>query len=269
VDDKPKVYGTALDAPVGRRDFERAIRALHASDLDMRDALLKLAAHVVSLTDELTRRLDNVEPEPAPPNTPANQSGHTVEETVAAYMPQTLDQIRARDTLANQRVSIDIEDVSKYDAESASPPCDELLAICKARCCTLTFSLSTEDLDEGVIRWDYGQPYLIRQRASDGYCVHNDPDRQGCTVHHYRPRVCRVYDCRKDERIWSDYEKRILAPADYPPLDAEKVELVDLLARVQARQRALHFETAAVAQTYADAEPVVGPPPTPRTPRPR
>jgi Fe-S-cluster containining protein len=266
--DSDEVYGTADDSPVGRRDFERAIRALNASDVEMRDALLKLAAHVVSLTDELTRRLDHVEPQPAPPGTQAHQSGHTVEETVAAYLPQTLDQIRARDTLANQRVSIDASGTSKYDAEGAAPPCAELMPLCKARCCTLSFALSTEDLDEGVIRWDYGQPYLIRQRASDGYCVHNHPGTQGCTVHEYRPRVCRAYDCRKDERIWLDYEQRIPAPLGHREAleDIEKVELVDLLERVKARRTADHFEAAAVAQSHSDAQPVLGPRPAPKKP---
>jgi Fe-S-cluster containining protein len=265
--DSDEVYGTADDSPVGRRDFERAIRALNASDLDIRDALLKLAAHVVSLTDELTRRLDNVEPQPAPPGTPANQSGHTVEATVAAYLPHTLDQIRARDTLASQRVALDTGG-SKYEAEGAAPPCAELMPLCRARCCTLSFALSTEDLDEGVIRWDYGQPYLIRQRASDRYCVHNHPESHGCTVHEFRPRVCRAYDCRKDERIWLDYEKRIPAPPESrdAQLPSEKVELFDLLERVKERRTAVHFETAAVSQSFADAEPTLGPPPAPKKP---
>ena len=265
-DSDDQVYGTTDDSPVGRRDFERAIRALNASDVDMRDALLKLAAHVISLTDELTRRLDNVEPQPAAPGTPANVSGHTVEATVAAYIPHTLDEIRARDTLAGQRVSIDTDGVSKYAAASAAPPCAELMPLCQARCCTLSFALSTEDLDEGVIRWDYGQPYLIRQRASDRYCVHNHPDSHGCTVHEFRPRVCRVYDCRNDDRIWLDYDQRIPAPlAHRDALETnEKVEMIDLLARVKARRTAAHFEAAAVAQSYSDAEPVTGPPPVPR-----
>ena len=269
-DEQGPVYGTADDSPVSRRDFERAVRALNASDGEMRDAVLKLAAHVVSLTDELTRRLDNVEPQPAPPGTPANQSGHTVEETVAAYMPQTLDQIRARDTLANQRVSLDTGGVSKYEVEGASPPCDELLHLCRARCCSLSFPLSTEDLDEGVIRWDYGQPYLIRQRASDQYCVHNHPETRVCTVHAYRPRVCRSYDCRKDDRIWRDYEQRIPAPPENHVAlkTTEQVELFDLLERVKVRRTAAHFETASIAQSYSDDEPIIGPPPGPRKPRP-
>jgi len=63
-------YGTAApDAPATRAELERAVRNLHMSDLDLRDAMLRLAARVVALTDELTRRLDGVErcpPRPAP-----------------------------------------------------------------------------------------------------------------------------------------------------------------------------------------------------------
>ena len=85
----------------------------------------------------------------------------------------------------------------------------ELLPICQARCCKLSFPLSTQDLDEGVIRWDYGEPYLIRQRASDGYCVHNGAG--SCTVHAQRPMICRTYTCKDDKRIWADFDARILA----------------------------------------------------------
>lgn len=271
-DQDNKVYGTAAnDAPVSRADFERAVRSLNASDLDIRDALLKLAAHVISLTDELTRRIDKVEPLPSPPNTPAEEPTHTVEQMVAAHIPATLDQIRAQDIVSSQRVAIDVGE-SKYDAEVNGPPCMELMHICQARCCALTFSLSSEDLDEGVIRWDYGQPYLIRQRASDGKCVHNSPETGGCTVHQYRPRVCRVYDCRKDDRVWVDFEKKIVAPWIRNPANRnndhpeKKVEYFDLLDRVKARRVAVHFETMSVATSYSDAEPVVGPTPTPKKP---
>jgi Fe-S-cluster containining protein len=264
-DQQNKVYGTAdHEAPVSRRDFERAIRSLNASDLDIRDALLKLAAHVISLTDELTRRIDKVEPLPSPPNTPAAEPTHTVEQMVAALIPSTLDQIRAQDIISSQRVAIDVAAESKYDVEVQGPPCMELMHICHARCCRLTFSLSTEDLDEGVVRWDYGQPYLIRQRASDGYCVHNSPETGGCTVHPNRPRVCRVYDCRTDERIWIDYEKKIVAPPIRNPANRSadmpetKVEYFDLLDRVQARRRAVHFETLSISTSYSDEKPAIG-----------
>src|SRR5215467_4814865 len=110
----------------------------------------------------------------------------------------------------NDTATTEIYTLSLHDALPI--PCAELIPLCQARCCTLSFALSTEDLDEGVIRWDYGQPYLIRQRSSDGYCVHNAPGSHACTVHAFRPRVCRGYDCRKDTRVWIDYEQRIPAP---------------------------------------------------------
>jgi hypothetical protein len=93
--------------------------------------------------------------------------------------------------------------------------CLERLPICKARCCTLNFCLTEEDLDEGVARWDYGQPYWIRKRA-DGYCVHCDPETFRCRIFAHRPFVCRTYDCRQDPRIWSDFENGLLAPLEQP-----------------------------------------------------
>jgi Fe-S-cluster containining protein len=100
--------------------------------------------------------------------------------------------------------------------------CDARIPLCRARCCTLHFPLSNQDLDERVVKWDYLKPYIIRQREDDGYCVHNDPSTKGCTVYHHRPAVCRTYDCRQDKRIWIDFEKRIpaidprLKPKDVP-----------------------------------------------------
>jgi hypothetical protein len=140
--------------------------------------------------------------------------------------------------------------------------------VCKARCCTLAFALSSADLDEGVIRWDYGQPYQIRQRASDGYCVHNDPDSHGCTVHAQRPAVCRRYDCRDDPRIWADYERRILAPAGQVPAKAESADAFDLVDRARSRALAEVLEHNALTRVYPDDEPRVGPPASPRKPRP-
>jgi len=88
--------------------------------------------------------------------------------------------------------------------------CEARLHLCEGRCCTLMFPLSFQDLDEGTIRWEYGKPYLIKHRE-DGYCVHNTATR-GCGVYEKRPAICRSYDCRKDKRIWIDFEQRIPAP---------------------------------------------------------
>ncbi len=90
--------------------------------------------------------------------------------------------------------------------------CEARMPLCKGRCCTFTFPLSFQDLDERVIRWDYGRPYLILQREDDGYCTHNHAETHTCTVYEHRPAVCRTYDCRGDSRIWLDFEARIPAP---------------------------------------------------------
>jgi hypothetical protein len=241
------------DEVVTRADLERAIRHLNLSDLELRDNLLQLAARVVALTDELTRRLDGVEPIPAPPNTPAQPATTTVEGAVEATLEQTLVQIRANDAAQPSRVSIDLGP-DKYSVTPSNPPCDELLPICQARCCTLTFSLSTADLDEGIIRWDYGQPYLIRQRKSDSYCVHNDASTRGCTIHEHRPRVCRVYDCRKDTRIWTDFEKRELAPEANLYYDGRAGGSFDAMERLRKRTAALQAEKESMATSFADDE---------------
>ena len=71
--------------------------------------------------------------------------------------------------------------------------CPSLIPICKGRCCTFAFFLTRQDLDEGV-------------------------------VHEHRPFICRKFDCRKDERIWLDFEKKIPAP----PLPAPGDDLVGM-----------------------------------------
>jgi Fe-S-cluster containining protein len=91
--------------------------------------------------------------------------------------------------------------------------CASLIPLCHARCCTFKFFLTKQDLDEGAARWDYGNPYWIKQ-AEDGYCVHSDPQTRACAIHTKRPHVCRQFDCRKDRRIWLDFEKRIPAPME-------------------------------------------------------
>jgi Fe-S-cluster containining protein len=238
--------GNPGDEPIRRVDFERAMRHLNLADLELRDAVLQLGARVVALTDELTRRLDGVEPEPAPPGTAAAASARTVETAVAHDAPATYEQVLTADARGQWRVCLDLGP-SKYEVEPSTPPCDELLPLCAARCCTFHFDLSTVDLDEGVIRWDYGQPYLLRQ-GRDGYCVHSDPASRACTVHAQRPRACRTYDCRGDTRIWIDYERRIPAPhvpaartAPHAPPDE-----FQLLERVRARAAAISAEHHAV-----------------------
>jgi Fe-S-cluster containining protein len=88
--------------------------------------------------------------------------------------------------------------------------CASIIAVCKARCCTLSVYCSAQDLDEHVVQWDYSRPYRIRKRDDD-YCVHSEPETRRCGVYDKRPAICRTYDCRDDKRIWADFDKRILA----------------------------------------------------------
>lgn len=250
-------YGTApRDAPITREDFERTVRALNTADMLIRDQLLHLAAQVVALTDEVTRRLDGVEPRPAPPNTPAEAPVMTVENAVAMNTTDRLREVRANDAFHEKGVAYDEVGDSKYDAVVQSPPCEELIPICQGRCCQLQFALTTEDLDEGIVRWDYGRPYMIRQRASDERCVHNDPETRFCTVHAARPRICRTYHCKDDPRIWTDYEKRIPAP---DPNEIVRPFEFDAVARARQRTMAMHHEAQTIATSYPEKEPRKGP----------
>lgn len=88
--------------------------------------------------------------------------------------------------------------------------CAQKLPSCKARCCTFGFALSIQDLNEGIVRWNYGLPYHIKQNE-DSYCEHVNRETMQCAVYENRPAVCRTYDCRKDQRVWTDFDKNIVA----------------------------------------------------------
>lgn len=100
----------------------------------------------------------------------------------------------------------------KYGSQvSVEIDCESRLHLCQAKCCTFSFYLTDQDLDEGTIKWDYGRPYWNRKRV-DGRCVHCQEGTWRCQIHPHRPYVCRAYDCRQDERIWRDFEKVIPNP---------------------------------------------------------
>jgi hypothetical protein len=109
----------------------------------------------------------------------------------------------------------------KYVVQSPDINCAERLHLCQARCCTLRFALSTQDLSEGIVRWEYARPYVIAQRT-DGYCTHCQPSTFACGVYQNRPAVCRTYDCRQDKRIWRDFDNYV--PADPADIDNEALK---------------------------------------------
>jgi len=106
------------------------------------------------------------------------------------------------------------EGVDKYGLDAGHPPidCEARLALCHAACCRLRVPLTRQDLAEGIVEWEPDQPYLNRQRP-DGYCVHCDPASHHCTTYDHRPGLCRRYDCRGDDRIWVDFDRRIPNPS--------------------------------------------------------
>lgn len=104
--------------------------------------------------------------------------------------------------------------VDKYTTPSSEIDCASLIPLCHARCCSFRFELSQQDVEEGTVRWQLDQPYLIKQER-DRYCTHVDRTAGGgCTIYQHRPAPCRAFDCRQDRRVWLDFEKRIPAPME-------------------------------------------------------
>jgi hypothetical protein len=121
-------------------------------------------------------------------------------------------------------------DVSKYAfPEGAEIGCASRIHLCQAACCRLPLALFREDLHEGLVRWDLGQPYIIA-RDEDGYCVHLDRQTCCCTVYDRRPIPCRGYDCRQDQRIWLDVERKLINPRVHEPDWPACSEMSDLPA---------------------------------------
>lgn len=105
----------------------------------------------------------------------------------------------------------DAED-DKYTFEhEADVDCLSRLETCKAICCKFPFALSKQDVNEGIIRWEFARPYLIAH-GNDGYCVHLDRETYLCTVRDHRPLPCRGFDCQDNEKwhVWLDYDKKII-----------------------------------------------------------
>ena len=176
--------------PAENADLDRGLRFAHVMMTVMQDQSNDAVAFAQALADLLMAkgiiRADEIE-------TPLTKARAELEKVI---MPR----VRLADM------------GDKYeDNRTVVIDCASRLHLCQARCCSFRFFLTKQDLDEGIAKWDYGNPYWIRQ-AQDGYCCHSDPQTRGCTIHAQRPHTCRQYDCRNDTRVWVDFEKRIPAP---------------------------------------------------------
>jgi hypothetical protein len=183
-EDEPQAAGA------GPEDIRNALRFLHLVDMQTKARLAELSAGLNALLETLIG------------------DGKLPLETYEKRKHLTM--LRENERAAGE-AGVAVANVPDKYALTDLPQidCASRLHLCKARCCKLTFPLSVQDLDERVIRWNYAAPYSIAQRE-DGYCVHNEGG--SCGVYPVRPGTCRSYDCRRDRRIWLDFEGRVPAP---------------------------------------------------------
>jgi Fe-S-cluster containining protein len=177
--------------PILPEDVERGLRFNHLVAHHTREQLSELAASHYALIETLIAR----------GIVPIDEYEKRKQGTAKREEEKTRNEMSPRISVIPDKYKL--EQLPEIDCEARLP-------LCKARCCTLSFNLSVQDLDERVVRWDYAKPYQIGRRA-DGYCVHNEAGTCQCNVYEHRPGVCRQYDCRKDKRIWVDFDARIPA----------------------------------------------------------
>ena len=88
------------------------------------------------------------------------------------------------------------------DEPDADVPCQQVIKQCKAKCCTLIFALTKDEVELGLVKTNPDKPYFIA-RSDDSYCPHLDRDKLECEVWENRPLRCRRYDCRDfAEDVW-------------------------------------------------------------------
>jgi len=182
------------DRGVHGRDIELGFMVAHNNATELLVRLDRMTAHVNAVTELLIR--DQVIDQPE------------LEALRVELHEQMVAQVPRRVTARVAKASGD-----KYaSSDTVILDCANRLPLCRAACCRLAFYLSDQDLEEGIVRWDFARPYRIKQDA-DGYCTHCKPDLRECGVWSQRPQPCRNYDCRSDQRIWVDYDARIPNPA--------------------------------------------------------
>ncbi len=134
-------------------------------------------------------------------------------ERFAEARERAAERVRRRFLEKGMAVARQDFDVPKRDfPDGVEIDCENRVALCGAACCRLAVGLSGDDVREGILRWDTGNPYML-QRGEDGWCAHMERGSCRCTVYEARPIPCRGFDCREDRRIWLDFEGRVPNPA--------------------------------------------------------
>ncbi|MCF6155917.1 MAG: YkgJ family cysteine cluster protein [Candidatus Brocadia sp.] len=143
-----------------------------------------------------------------------NEKGLLSIEELDERKKQIAERLVRKFTESGMGLMYQASECDKYSFEhEARADCQGRLDICKANCCKLPFALSRQDVEERVVRWEFGRPYLIAH-DTDGYCVHLDKETFHCSVHEHRPVPCRGFDCKDDKRwkVWADYNRKVLNP---------------------------------------------------------
>jgi hypothetical protein len=180
--------------PPSRQEIEEGLAYLHARVGATAARVLESAAFVYALIELVVERgLISIE---------------EIDTRKKQVAPRLLKRFEAHDPgVATQHSAHD-----KYEAaQEVQIDCASRLHLCKAACCKMVFPLSQQDVNEHVVHWQLGRPYVIA-KGEDGYCRHLERKCLRCTVHAARPLPCRVYDCRNDGRIWLDFEGRVINP---------------------------------------------------------
>lgn len=121
---------------------------------------------------------------------------------------QAMTAVQREKLLSIMEKMIDMGIAAVYGDEDEDIPdtkidCTTCIPHCQARCCTLIFALTKDEVDTGNIQYNLQRPFFIA-RDDDGYCPHMDRQTFGCKIWENRPLRCRRYDCRDDETIWPD-----------------------------------------------------------------
>ena len=115
------------------------------------------------------------------------------------------DKIRGERSIVRLAVFQDKYALPEHDID-----CAARIPLCGARCCSFEVSLSSQDVAEGKLPWSIHEPYVLPKASGTKRCVCMD-EAGACTVYAHRPGTCRAYDCRRDARVWVDFEARIPA----------------------------------------------------------
>lgn len=116
--------------------------------------------------------------------------------------PRVLEMLAAFEKTLEKGVAAIYGDESDDEAD-ADVDCGRYLNSCRARCCTLMFALTKDEVELGMVQYNRQRPYFIA-RDADGLCPHLDRQNLRCEVWENRPLRCRRYDCCDNRDIWPE-----------------------------------------------------------------